>query len=43
MKTKKKTIKKDKFSKKLNKKLKENFSGIKTKSLGDGMMEISFK
>ncbi len=43
MKTKKKTIKKDEFNKKLSKKLKENFSGIKTKNLGDGMMEISFK
>ena len=41
MKTKKKTAKKDKFNKKLSNKLKQKFSGIKTKNLGDGIMEIS--
>jgi len=39
---KKKTTIKDKYNKKLSKKLKEKFSGIKTKNMGDGMMEISF-
>ena len=43
MKTKKKISKKDEFNKKLDKKLKQKFSGIKTKNLGGGMMEISFK
>ena len=43
----KKTTKKslklvDEYNKELAKKLKEKFSGIKTKNMGDGMMEISF-
>ncbi len=36
-----KKLKKD-FNKKLAKKLKERFGGIKVKNVGDGMMEISF-
>ena len=40
-KTKKKSSIKDEFNKLLSKKLKQRFSGIKTKDLGDGMMEIS--
>ena len=32
----------DEYNKQLAKKLKEKFSGIKTKNMGDGMMEISF-
>jgi GTP cyclohydrolase I len=40
--TKKKTSNvKDEYNKQLTKKLKEKFSGIKTKNIGDGMMEIS--
>jgi len=39
---KKKPTIKDKYNKKLSKKLKEKFSGIKTKNMGDGIMEISF-
>lgn len=31
------------FNKKLSDKLHSKFSGIKTKNLGDGMMEISIK
>ena len=47
-KTKKKIVKKKNkqvtsYQKALNKKLKENFSGIKVKDVGDGMTEISFK
>ena len=43
-KTKKKTLNVvDEYNKQLAKKLKKDFSGIKTKNLGDGMMEISFK
>ena len=43
----KKTTKKtlnvvDEYNKELAKKLKKDFSGIKTKDMGDGMMEISF-
>jgi len=41
-KTKKKLSIKDKFNKELSKKLKDRFSGIKTKDMGDGIMEISF-
>jgi len=42
-KTKKKSSKfVDEYNNKLAKKLKEKFSGIKTKNMGDGMMEISF-
>ena len=46
-KTTKKTTKKssklvDEYNRELAKKLKEKFSGIKTKNMGDGMMEISF-
>jgi hypothetical protein len=41
-KTKKKSSIKDKFNKELSKKLKDRFSGIKTKDMGDGIMEISF-
>ena len=42
-KTKKKSSKfVDEYNNKLGKKLKEKFSGIKTKNMGDGMMEISF-
>ena len=41
-KTKKKLSIKDKFNKDLSKKLKDRFSGIKTKDMGDGIMEISF-
>ena len=41
--TKKKTSNvKDEYNKQLTKKSKEKFSGIKTKNIGDGMMEISF-
>jgi len=43
----KKTTKKslklvDEYNKELAKKLKKDFSGIKTKDMGDGMLEISF-
>ena len=42
-KTKKKTLNVvDEYNKELAKKLKEKFSGIKTKNMSDGMMEISF-
>jgi len=41
--TKKSSKIKDEFNKKLAKKIHERFSGIKTKNMGDGMMEISFK
>jgi hypothetical protein len=42
-KTKKKTLNVvDEYNKQLAKKLKKDFSGIKTKNLGDGIMEISF-
>ena len=42
-KTKKKSSNiKDEFNKHLAKKLKKDFSGIKTKDMGDGMLEISF-
>jgi len=42
-KTKKKTLNVvDEYNKQLAKKLKEKFSSIKTKNMGDGMMEISF-
>ena len=41
-KIKKKLSVKDKFNKELSKKLKDRFSGIKTKDMGDGIMEISF-
>ena len=42
-KTKKKTLNVvDGYNKKLSKKLKEKFSSVKTKNIGDGMMEISF-
>ena len=36
-------ILKNKSYKILSKRLKKDFSGIKTKNIGDGMMEISFK
>ena len=32
----------DEYNKELGKKLKQRFSGIKTKNVGDGMMEITF-
>nr|BAR16053.1 hypothetical protein [uncultured Mediterranean phage uvMED] len=46
-KTKKKIVKKKSkqvtaYQKALNKKLKQDFPGIKVKNLGDGMSEISF-
>ena len=41
-KTKKKPLIKDQYNKLLAKNLKQRFSGIKTKDLGDGMMKISF-
>tara|TARA_B110000305_G_scaffold91492_1_gene103137 strand:+ start:73 stop:222 length:150 start_codon:yes stop_codon:yes gene_type:complete len=42
--TKKKELKiKNEYNKILSKKIKQKFSSIKTKKLGDGMMEISFK
>ena len=42
--TKKKALKiKNEYNKILSKKIKQKFSGIKTKKLDDGMMEISFK
>jgi hypothetical protein len=47
-KTKKKIVKKKYkqvtvYQKALNKKLKQDFPGIKVKNLGDGLSEISFK
>jgi len=40
---KKNTAKKVPYQKALTKKLKREFGGVKTKNLGDGIMEISFK
>ena len=40
---KKNTTKKVPYQKALTKRLKRDFGGIKTKNLGDNMMEISFK
>jgi len=37
------SVLKNKAYKVLSKRLKKDFSGIKTKNIGDGMMEISFK
>ena len=37
------SVLKNKAYKVLSKRLKKDFSGIKTKNLGDGMMEISIK